>query len=64
MIGFLLLHQVPNLLAVLGIGLVVVAGIGAERHGSRSPLQTGSNRPEADKPAPAALFDLGGCTAE
>lgn len=37
MIGFVALHQVPNLLAVLGIGFVVVAGIGAERSGSRTP---------------------------
>ena len=37
MIGFLALHQVPNLLAVLGIGFVVAAGIGAERSGARAP---------------------------
>ena len=34
-IGFLALSQVPNGLAVAGIGLVVAAGIGAERSGSR-----------------------------
>ena len=38
MIGFVALHQVPNLLAVLGIGFVVAAGIGAERTGSREPV--------------------------
>ena len=36
-IGFAVLHQVPNLLAVLGIGFVVAAGIGAERSGARTP---------------------------
>ncbi len=35
-IGFAALHQSPNLLAVVGIGLVVAAGIGAERSGARS----------------------------
>lgn len=36
-IGFAALSQVPNGLAVAGIGLVVAAGIGAERSGSRRP---------------------------
>lgn len=36
-IGFLALGQVPNLIAVLGIGLVVAAGVGAERAGGRTP---------------------------
>ena len=36
-IGFLALHQTPGLLAVLGVGLVVVAGAGAESTGSRTP---------------------------
>ena len=35
LIGFLALQQVPNLLAVLGIGFVVAAGVGAERSGAR-----------------------------
>ncbi|WP_100414467.1 EamA family transporter [Mumia flava] len=34
-IGLVVLHQVPNALGVLGIGLVVLAGIGAERDGAR-----------------------------
>jgi len=37
MIGFVALHQVPNPIAVFGIGLVVAAGIGAERSGARTP---------------------------
>ncbi len=41
-IGFLVLSQVPNGIAVVGILLVVAAGIGAERTGAR-----------ADTPAPA-----------
>ncbi|MFC7726944.1 DMT family transporter [Nocardioides sp. GCM10028917] len=40
-IGFLVLSQVPNGIAVVGILLVVAAGIGAERTGAR-----------ADEPAP------------
>jgi inner membrane transporter RhtA len=36
-IGFAALHQQPNAVALLGIGLVVVAGVGAERGGSREP---------------------------
>lgn len=35
LVGLMLLDQVPTLLAVLGIGFVVVAGIGAERTGDR-----------------------------
>lgn len=40
-IGFLALSQVPNAVAVAGIGLVVAAGIGAERSGARTvaPVQ-------------------------
>jgi inner membrane transporter RhtA len=36
-IGLVALHQVPNALAVAGIGFVVAAGIGAERSGARTP---------------------------
>ena len=35
MIGLIVLHQVPGVLPVLGIGFVVAAGIGAERTGAR-----------------------------
>jgi inner membrane transporter RhtA len=49
LIGFVALHQVPNLLAVLGIGFVVAAGIGAERGGARTAGgtadETGQSRP-------------------
>lgn len=47
-IGFLALAQVPNALSVAGVGLVVAAGIGAERSGARhdAPLA---------EPAPAAV---------
>ena len=34
-IGFVALHQVPNLLGVAGVGFVVAAGVGAERSGAR-----------------------------
>lgn len=35
-IGFAALHQVPNLLGVVGVGFVVAAGVGAERSGARA----------------------------
>lgn len=34
-IGYLVLHQGLDVLALVGIGLVVTAGIGAERSGAR-----------------------------
>ena len=37
LIGLVVLDQVPDALAVAGIGFVVVAGIGAERGGARTP---------------------------
>ncbi len=36
-IGLVVLHQVPGPLAVAGVGLVVAAGVGAERTGARTP---------------------------
>jgi inner membrane transporter RhtA len=36
-IGFLALHQAPTPIALLGVGLVVTAGLGAERGGTRIP---------------------------
>lgn len=36
-IGFIALHQAPMPIAVAGVGLVVAAGIGAERSGARKP---------------------------
>ena len=44
LVGLTLLGQVPDLLAVLGIGFVVAAGVGAERGGARAqpePLAVG-----------------------
>ncbi|MEU6137509.1 EamA family transporter [Nocardioides sp. NPDC047086] len=54
-IGFLALHQVPNLIAVLGIGLVVAAGVGAERAGGRSPADMAD---ESDSTPPAAAMSV------
>jgi inner membrane transporter RhtA len=60
-IGIVALHQVPNLLAVLGIGFVVAAGIGAERGGARTPAGTadrmddGLVRGRARRRAPATV---------
>ena len=36
LVGLVALGQVPSVLAVVGIGFVVVAGIGAERTGARA----------------------------
>ena len=42
-IGFVALQQVPGPVAVLGVGLVVAAGLGAERSGARvAPAPGGS----------------------
>ncbi|WIY00720.1 EamA family transporter [Amycolatopsis mongoliensis] len=38
-IGFVVLHQVPNLGAAAGVLFVVAAGIGAERTGAREPVE-------------------------
>lgn len=61
-IGFVALHQVPNLIAVFGIGLVVAAGIGAERSGARTPKgpaaeadSTGTDTECATEPTPRAV---------
>ena len=43
LVGLVLLHQVPDLLAVGGILLVVAAGIGAERTGARSAEGAGQD---------------------
>jgi inner membrane transporter RhtA len=53
LIGIVALHQVPNLLAVLGIGLVVAAGIGAERSGAR-PLAATTDDVDRATAAPVA----------
>lgn len=45
-VGLVVLGQVPNLLAALGVALVVAAGIGAERTGARLD-PAGEPRPEA-----------------
>ena len=37
LVGLVVLHQVPNALAAVGIGFVVAAGIGAARSGARPP---------------------------
>ena len=38
LVGLVVLHQVPGLPAVVGIGFVVVAGVGAARSGARSAV--------------------------
>jgi inner membrane transporter RhtA len=46
-IGFVALDQVPMPIAVAGVGLVVAAGIGAERSGARTPAdRTGVVEPD------------------
>jgi inner membrane transporter RhtA len=47
-VGGLLLAQLPSALQVVGIGLVVVAGVGAARGGGREPA---GGHPHADLPA-------------
>ena len=47
-IGAVVLHQVPAVASLLGMALVVVAGIGAERTGHRDP--TGAIGADLDLP--------------
>jgi inner membrane transporter RhtA len=57
-IGFLVLSQVPDALAVLGIGFVVAAGIGAERTGARSVPEEAvpaADRPDLDEAVSAGV---------
>ncbi|MEO3759242.1 EamA family transporter [Mycobacterium sp. B14F4] len=37
MVGFVVLHQVPGAMGVIGMGFVVAAGVGAARTGARQP---------------------------
>jgi inner membrane transporter RhtA len=54
-IGFVALHQVPNTIAVVGIALVVAAGVGAERTGGRTPVPDApAHTTEADPVAAGA----------
>lgn len=55
LIGLLVLHQVPDPLAVLGLALVVAAGIGAERGGSRGQ----SREPHETEPDEAGPHEAG-----
>jgi inner membrane transporter RhtA len=59
LIGFAALHQVPNLVAVLGVGLVVAAGIGAEPSGARTPASpadaTDGRTPSQRLPVPTTV---------
>ncbi|MEP7092378.1 MAG: EamA family transporter, partial [Nocardioidaceae bacterium] len=54
-VGLLVLHQVPGLWPVLGIGFVVAAGVGAERTGSRHPdPPCDTDGVRRDRPSPSA----------
>ena len=53
-IGFVALHQVPMPIAVAGVGLVVAAGIGAERSGART-LADRNRVVEPDPPVGAPM---------
>ena len=48
-IGLVLLGQVPGMLAVLGIGFVVIAGIGAERTGGREAPEPAGHGPPVSR---------------
>lgn len=50
LLGYLALHQATNQLAVLGIALVVTAGVGAERHGARTPARPDPHPAEPEPP--------------
>ncbi len=54
-IGLAALRQVPDGLAVLGVGLVVTAGLGAERSGGRRAAPEPAGGPAGVRPVPAAV---------
>lgn len=55
-IGFIALQQSPAAIAVVGVGLVVVAGIGAERSGARKQVgETDVNEPVSSAGAPMPI---------
>ncbi len=54
-IGLAALRQVPDGLAVLGVGLVVAAGLGAERSGGRRAAPEPAGGPAGVRPVPAAV---------
>jgi inner membrane transporter RhtA len=49
-IGFVALHQTPSAIAVVGVGLVVSAGVGAERTGARRPTEPHEAADSAEAP--------------
>ena len=51
-IGLVVLAQVPHPLAVVGIGLVVAAGVGAERSGARHEAPATNAEPPHRTPTP------------
>lgn len=53
-IGFVALHQAPPPIAVVGVGLVIAAGVGAERSGARptADLQAVASEPGATPAEP------------
>ncbi len=53
MIGLVVLSQVPDALAVVGVALVVAAGIGAERSGARTAPDAVAAETGRGAPTPA-----------
>jgi len=51
-IGFVALHQTPTPIAVAGVGLVVAAGVGAERAGARRPAYPPRAEPSLSSASP------------
>lgn len=58
-IGLLVLHQVPGIAPIAGIAFVLVAGIGAERTGSRVPVEQLDGSLPAATPATATAARRG-----
>lgn len=67
LIGILVLHQVPDAFAVLGLTLVVAAGLGAERAGGRDhqpdPTRGDDRPPSAEGVEPADVVAVAGSRA-
>lgn len=57
-IGLLALAQVPNALSVVGVGLVVAAGVGAERSGARGPAGHQTSKASTSSPSAVSPRDV------
>ncbi len=59
LVGVVVLHQVPRLVAVAGIAFVITASVGAQRAGARGDSQVAATNDRHREPQSAVLAELG-----